>query len=47
LNGFLELSEIMYSHKTTNTSNECMKCGFPCGNTKICLYCKYKEEFSQ
>lgn len=47
LNGFLELSETLYNHIEKENHNSCQICGYPCGNTNICIYCSYLEEFSQ
>jgi cytoplasmic tRNA 2-thiolation protein 1 len=46
LNGFLELSERLYNQKTINLNNNCEICGYPCGNTKLCLYCTYIKDFN-
>jgi len=45
LNGFLESSEIFSKHYIHESYNSCKKCGYPCGKTNICLYCKYLSEF--
>lgn len=47
LNGFLELSKILYNEKKRNHYNLCESCGYPCGKVKICTYCNYIKEFSQ
>jgi len=47
LNGFLELSERLYNQNKTNLFNSCEICGYPCGNTKVCLYCTYIRDFNQ
>ncbi|KKN16334.1 hypothetical protein LCGC14_0977000 [marine sediment metagenome] len=47
LNGFLELSKILYNEKKRNHYNLCESCGYPCGKGKICTYCNYIKEFSQ
>lgn len=44
-NGFLEMSELLYNQQVQKKYNFCEVCGYPCGNTKICLYCSYKKEF--
>ncbi len=44
-NGFLEISELLYHQHEQKYYNSCEVCGYPCGNTKICLYCTYKKEF--
>ena len=41
LNGFLELSEILSNNYKPTSSNTCKECGYPCGNTSVCLYCTY------
>ena len=46
LNGFLEMSEILYLQNRVKSYNKCENCGFPCGNAKECLYCKYLKEFN-
>jgi len=45
-NTFLELSEVLYNHYEKQTFNECEKCGYPCGNNKICTYCNFVNELS-
>ena len=47
LNGFLELSKTLYYHREKIDYNLCQRCGYPCGNGKICTYCSYFQEFSQ
>ena len=47
LNGFLETSEIFYNHYKAKSYNSCEECGYPCGNTNLCLYCKYLKEFNR
>lgn len=44
-NGFLDISELLYHQYRPKKINFCEKCGYPCGNTKFCLYCKYLKEF--
>ena len=46
LNGFLEISEILYKHTPKKPYNFCKKCEYPCGENDLCLYCRYLEEFS-
>ena len=46
-NGFLELSEILYNKKKELNYNSCQKCGYPCGNAKICSYCSFLEDIYQ
>ena len=45
LNGFLELSEILYEHHNKQFSNFCQQCGYPCGTTNLCSYCSLINEF--
>ena len=45
LNGFLELSEILYDHHNKQFSNFCQQCGYPCGTTNLCSYCSLINEF--
>lgn len=47
LNGFLEMSEKLYHQNERKIYNNCENCGYPCGNTKYCLYCKYLKDFNQ
>ncbi|MFX1258654.1 MAG: ATP-binding protein [Promethearchaeota archaeon] len=44
-NGFLELSNILYHHYEKINHNYCQNCGYPCGNTKICTYCRLIKSF--
>ena len=44
LNGFLELSELLYSQNQEIEPNYCRICDYPCTNSNICLYCKLKKE---
>jgi uncharacterized protein (TIGR00269 family) len=44
-NGFLEMSELLYKQYEQKPYNSCEICGYPCGNTKTCLYCSYQQEF--
>ena len=43
-NGFLELSEILYNYYNKNSYFLCQKCGYPCGNTEKCTYCRLMED---
>ncbi|MFX0032417.1 MAG: ATP-binding protein [Candidatus Hodarchaeota archaeon] len=45
-NGFLELSEIIYSHHGEKQHDICKICGYPSGNAKICSYCELKEDLT-
>ena len=45
LNGFLELSEILYNHDDKNSTNFCQQCGYPCGPNILCSYCLLINEF--
>ncbi|MFX0039076.1 MAG: TIGR00269 family protein [Promethearchaeota archaeon] len=47
LQGFLELSKTLYNSRKKRNYNFCQTCGYPCGNGKLCTYCKYLQEFSQ
>lgn len=44
LNGFLELSKILYNSSKDIKYNYCRICGYPSGNSNICTYCCYLEE---
>ncbi|MGB5912297.1 MAG: ATP-binding protein [Promethearchaeia archaeon] len=46
LNGFLELSEIVYNHYGKEKYNSCNICGYPTGIAKICTYCTLKKELN-
>lgn len=41
LNGFLEMSETLSNNYKSMPYNTCKECGYPCGNTNLCLYCTY------
>ncbi len=41
LNGFLEMSEMLFSNYKSTSYNTCKECGYPCGNASVCLYCTY------
>ena len=41
LNGFLEMSEIFFNNYSSSSYRTCNECGYPCGNTGMCLYCSY------
>lgn len=47
LNGFLELSTILYNQLEKKKYQTCQSCGYPCGNTQLCIYCQYIKEFNQ
>jgi len=47
LNGFLELSESLYSYREKKEYNSCQTCGYPCGRGKICNYCSFLQELNQ
>ncbi|MHA2037202.1 MAG: ATP-binding protein [Promethearchaeota archaeon] len=47
LNGFLELSTILYNQLEKGEYHTCQSCGYPCGNTQLCLYCHFIKEFNQ
>jgi uncharacterized protein (TIGR00269 family) len=46
LNGFLELSNILYHQLENKEYQTCQSCGYPCGSSKICLFCRYLKEFN-
>lgn len=46
LSGFLDLSAILYNSFEEVKYNYCQICGYPCGDTKICTYCKYLAELN-
>ncbi len=39
-NSFLEISEKLYYKQDKKAYHFCQKCGYPCGNSGICAYCK-------
>lgn len=41
LNGFLEMSEILFTNYKSTSYNTCKECGYPCGKARVCLYCTY------
>ncbi len=45
LNGFLELSAVLYNQIEGKLFQTCQLCGYPCGNGQICIYCRYLKEF--
>lgn len=45
LNGFLELSAILYNQIERKDYQSCQLCGYPCGNNNICTYCSYLKNF--
>ena len=47
LNGFLELSQILYNQNLKTHYNTCEVCGYPCGIGKICTYCSYLKDYYQ
>jgi uncharacterized protein (TIGR00269 family) len=47
LNGFLEISEILYNNFQRKAYNTCKKCGYPCGTKDLCLYCTYVNDFNK
>jgi uncharacterized protein (TIGR00269 family) len=47
LNGFLKLSYILYNQLEKKEYQTCQSCGYPCGNSQICLFCRYLKEFNQ
>ncbi len=46
LNGFLEISEIIYNHYGKEKYSSCNICGYPTGIAKICTYCTLKKELN-
>ncbi|MFX1311303.1 MAG: TIGR00269 family protein [Promethearchaeota archaeon] len=44
LNGFLELSAVLYTQIEGNSVQQCQSCGYPCGNSQICIYCSYLKD---
>lgn len=46
LNGFLELSEMLYNQYDKKDGQKCRSCGYPCGNDQICTYCSYLKELN-
>lgn len=47
LNGFLELSEILYNQAKKTSYNPCQQCGYPCGKNELCTYCKLKDSLKK
>ncbi len=47
LNGFLEISEILYHKFERKSYNSCMQCGYPCGSNNLCLYCRYINDLNK
>ena len=47
LNGFLELSEILYSQLKKPSYNTCQACGYPSGNNLSCTYCMLKSSLKE
>ena len=46
LNGFLELSEVLYENFKSVQFKYCEKCGYPSGNAIKCNYCTLNEKLS-
>ena len=44
LNGFLELSEILYNHYDKKRYHSCKQCGSLSSGTDLCTYCSLKKE---
>jgi len=44
LNGFLELSELLYTQEEKKSFNSCINCGYPTGNNTLCNYCTFIKE---
>ncbi len=44
LNGFLELSEILYTHYDPSSYTNCNECGFLSSSSNLCNYCSLKKE---
>lgn len=44
LNGFLELSESLYNASNDSLIKLCKQCGYPCGVTETCTYCRYQKD---
>ncbi len=47
LNGFLELSSILYNQLEKKGYQTCQSCGYPCGKAQLCIYCRFLKEFNQ
>lgn len=47
LNGFLELSSILYTQLEKEGHQTCQSCGYPCGKAQLCIYCRLLQEFNQ
>ena len=47
LNGFLELSAILYNHNEKIEYLTCQSCGYPSTNASICTFCSYLKELNQ
>jgi uncharacterized protein (TIGR00269 family) len=47
LNGFLELSAILYNQLERKNYQNCQSCGYPCGETQLCVYCRYLKELNE
>ncbi|MHA2392972.1 MAG: TIGR00269 family protein [Promethearchaeota archaeon] len=44
LNGFLELSGMLYNQVEKKETQKCRSCGYPCGSDQICTYCSSLKE---
>ena len=44
LNGFLELSELLYKNQSKRDYNLCQTCGYPSGNNEKCRFCDLKTK---
>jgi uncharacterized protein (TIGR00269 family) len=47
LNGFLELSAILYDQNKKLEYKTCQSCGYPCKNTSVCTFCSLLRELNQ
>ncbi|MFX1376505.1 MAG: TIGR00269 family protein [Promethearchaeota archaeon] len=47
LNGFIELSAILYNHNEKIEYLTCRSCGYPSTNKDICTFCSYLKELNQ
>lgn len=45
LNGFLELSPLLYNNIEKTNYYTCQSCGYPTTNDQFCSYCNYIKEF--
>jgi len=46
LNGFLDLSKILYEQCIQTDYYYCQNCGYPCGKSNYCNFCTYLNEFN-